>query len=103
MDCIGRAQTLNLTFTIIATLRGGLRGTPQGAVGSARRTARNGTVLDVNFIILAKKLRPGGSPSDRFSLLLFAPVARVVRPLHFYFSFRIFLAVIILSSVYGRV
>lgn len=39
MDCIGRAQTLNLTFTIIATLRGDLCGTPQGAAGSARRTA----------------------------------------------------------------
>lgn len=25
MDCIGRAQTLNLTFTIIAALRGGMR------------------------------------------------------------------------------
>lgn len=60
MDCIGRAQTLNLTFTIIATLRGRFAGTRvPGRDAGADRTRCS----DVNFIILAKKLRSGsGSP-----------------------------------------
>lgn len=73
MDCIGRAQTLNLTFTIIAALRGGLRGAPRGTRGW-----RDRTMFDVNFIILAKKLRPGSSPSDPFSLSRFAMDATTV-------------------------
>lgn len=86
MDCIGRAQTLNLTFTIIAALRGGLHTAPRNTVGW-----RDRTMFDVNFIILAKKLRPGSSPSDPFSL---SPVSRRPSPrypLYFCFSLRIFL------------
>lgn len=66
MDCIGRAQTLNLTFTIIAALRGGMCGGSRGM----RRDDGMRAMLDVNFIIPAKKLRPGSSPNDRYSFCL---------------------------------
>lgn len=98
MDCIGRAQTLNLTFTIIAALRGGLREAPRDTGGW-----RDRTMLDVNFIILAKKLRPGSSPSDPFSLSRFASVAAPAPVVLLFFHFEFFFAVIIPSSVYGRV
>lgn len=73
MDCIGRAQTLNLTFTIIAALRGDAPAArparPRGRCDAEGEAGTGGgrAMLDVNFIILAKKLRPGSGPSDRFS------------------------------------
>lgn len=71
MDCIGRAQTLNLTFTIIAALRGGaarIRDT-----GGWRNTGGGRGWDDVNFIILAKKLRPSES-TESGSLFLLASI-----------------------------
>lgn len=52
---------------------------------------RDRTMFDVNFIILAKKLRPGSSPSDPFSLSRFSRRPPPRYPLYFCFSFRIFL------------
>lgn len=53
-------------------------------------------MLDVNFIILAKKLRPGSGSSVRATPSLFFCVRDVCRTS--IFSFRIFFAVIIFSS-----
>jgi len=91
MDCIGRAQTLNLTFTIIAALREGMYGASRGE----RYNGTGSTMLDVNFIILAKKLRPGSSSSHRFSFSLslrpsFIPLSLLRYLLYFYFLLRIF-------------
>lgn len=99
MDCIGRAQTLNLTFTIIAALRGGMRarGGASLAIGReewSRGTQRNTTMHDVNFIIPAKKLRPdSGSPGAIVFLSLFflrCLLSQCFVALYFYFSFRSF-------------
>lgn len=48
MDCIGRAQTLNLTFTIIAALRGGaarIRDTGGWRNARGREEGEGGTTL----------------------------------------------------------
>lgn len=74
MDCIGRAQTLNLTFTIIAALRGGaarIRDT-----GETLGRGGGGGWDDVNFIILAKKLRPSESTESGSLFLLASPSPR---------------------------
>lgn len=113
MDCIGRAQTLNLTFTIIAALRGGApaRGRADGRAGGPRAGAtesvrRDRTMLDVNFIIPGEKVttRYSSSPSDRFSRSFcdVSPLPRSSRG-HCTFHFEFFLARnIILSSVCAR-
>lgn len=114
MDCIGRAQTLNLTFTIIAALRGGGCARARARRRESRRGSSTTMLPDVNFIILAKKLRPGSSPSDRFSrsfcdvsrpLPLLRPSSSVPRPFPKHslylraFHFEFFFALIILPSV----
>lgn len=75
MDCIGRAQTLNLTFTIIAALRGGAaRIRDTGGWRNTRGRERGWD--DVNFIILAKKLRPSESTESGSLFLLASPSPR---------------------------
>lgn len=96
MDCTGRAQTLNLTFTIIAALREKFAGV------RISRDARNRIgVLDVNFIIPAKKLRSGSGtfgPSDiflssvRFSFFFFFVLGPSIVLFEFFVGIIIFFA-----------